>query len=293
MEGGAVDDQRPKPVPDPAQQRAQVAATFDLVASTYDAVGVDFFQPIAAGLVDALAPEPGEVAIDIGCGRGAVTHPVASAVGPTGRVTAIDLSPRMVQSTAQDVAAAGLAGFVDVRIGDAQHPDLPAGSADLVASSLVLFFLPDPAAAVRAWRDLLRDGGRLGVSTFGATNEEWRAVDDVLRPFMPTAAADPRTREGGPFGSDAAMEALLVGAGYVEVRTVTRTVPVRFVDADQWYAWSMSVGQRRMWDAVPPDEFDAVRARAVVQVERCRDAQGRIGFDQGVRYTLGRVEAER
>ena len=35
---------------------ARVAQLFDAVADTYDAVGVDFFEPIAAGLVAELAP---------------------------------------------------------------------------------------------------------------------------------------------------------------------------------------------------------------------------------------------
>jgi hypothetical protein len=36
------------------------AALFDRVADTYDAVGVDWFTPIAAGLVRELVPAPGE-----------------------------------------------------------------------------------------------------------------------------------------------------------------------------------------------------------------------------------------
>ena len=51
---------------------------------------------------------------------------------------------------------------MEVVVGDAQEPDLPEQSFDALASSLVLFFLPDPAAALRAWRMLLVDGGRIG-----------------------------------------------------------------------------------------------------------------------------------
>src|ERR1700694_6211840 len=120
------------------QQR--MAKLFNDLADTYDAVGVEFFQPIASGLVMALDPRPGEQALDLGCGRGAVLFPLAAAVGPSGSVTGLDLSPRMVQATADDVGRAGL--DIELLIGDAMAPDLPAGSYDLVASSLVLFFLP-------------------------------------------------------------------------------------------------------------------------------------------------------
>jgi ubiquinone/menaquinone biosynthesis C-methylase UbiE len=56
---------------------AQVAGLFDAVAPTYDQVGVDFFGPIARHLVGPLDPHPGEQVIELGCGRGALTLPLA------------------------------------------------------------------------------------------------------------------------------------------------------------------------------------------------------------------------
>ncbi|HEX7459514.1 MAG TPA: methyltransferase domain-containing protein, partial [Acidimicrobiales bacterium] len=166
-------------------QQQRVARLFDDLADTYDAVGVEFFQPIASGLVEALAPRPGERALDVGCGRGAVLFPLAAAVVPNGSATGLDLSPRMVQATIDDATGADL--DVVVRVGDAMAPDLPAGSYDLLASSLVLFFLPDPNAALRAWRELLVEGGRVGVSTFGPYDERWAdTVDGALRAHAPT-----------------------------------------------------------------------------------------------------------
>ncbi len=269
-----------------------VAQAFDAVADTYDNVGVDFFGPVAQGLVDALEPAPGERALDVGCGRGAVLFRLAEAVSPGGTVTAIDLAPRMVAATATDVAASALDPgrvTVDVRHGDAMAPDLPSTSLDLVASSLVLFFLPDPTAALAAWRDLLVPGGRVGVSTFGTHSEAWSAVDSVFAPYVPADLPDPRNMAAdSPFGSDAGTERLLAGAGFTDVGTTSRTIAVRFDDADQWHRWSWSVGQRRMWLLVPEEERPAVRARATEHLEATRDEHGRIGFDQVVRYTLAR-----
>jgi ubiquinone/menaquinone biosynthesis C-methylase UbiE len=268
------------------EQRAGVRATFDKVADTYGTAGADFFGPIARGLVAELDVQPGERVLDVGCGRGAVLLPVAEAAGPTGRVTGIDLSPRMVELTAADIAAAGLADTVEVRVGDAQDPGVPSESVDVVASSLVLFFLPDPTAALVAWRDALIDGGRVGVSTFGPINEEWD-VDGVFRPYVPDNLPDPRYRVGGPFASDDGMEAMLADAGYREVRTVTDLVPVRFTDVDHWYRWSYSSGQRRIWDTIPDTERDAVLADAADRLDRCRRPDGQMGLDQGVRFTFG------
>jgi ubiquinone/menaquinone biosynthesis C-methylase UbiE len=267
------------------QQR--MAKLFNELADTYDAVGVEFFQPIASGLVIALDPQPGEQALDVGCGRGAVLFPLAADVGPSGSVTGLDLSPRMVQATADDVARAGL--DIELLIGDAMDPDLPAGSYDLVASSLVVFFLPDPLVALQAWRELLVEGGRVGVSTFGPYDGRWaETVDAALRAHTPAEIRDARTTgRQGPFGSDDGMEQLLTDAGFSRVRTVSSVVKPRFDDCQHWYDWSMSVGQRQFWQAIPGEQFEDVKVAVLAAVDECRDEHGRIGFDQSIRYTLG------
>lgn len=271
------------------EYQERMATLFDSVAETYDAVGVDLFRPVAAGLVRAIEPRPGERALDIGCGRGAVLFPLAEAVTASGAVTGIDLSPRMVEGAAADVERAGLM-WVDVIVGDAMAPAVPPSSFDLVTSSLVLFFLPDPLQALRAWRDALVDGGRVGVSTFGPYDEHWREhVDATLGSFRPPEATDARTTGAqGPFASDEGMEQLLAEAGFGEVRTVTSTVSPRFDDPEHWQRWSMSVGQRQFWDAIPEERRDEVQAACFAAVERCRRPDGRLGFDQEIRYTLGR-----
>jgi ubiquinone/menaquinone biosynthesis C-methylase UbiE len=267
-------------------QRQAIASVFDRAAATYDQVGVDFFQPIASALVAELAPGEGERILDIGCGRGAALVPFGLAVGTTGSVTGIDLSPNMAAAARQAAADAGIPAKIVV--GDAQVPDLPPASYDVIGSSLVLFFLPDPLAALTAWRELLVTGGRLGVSTFGDCNHQWRAVDAVLTPFLPQGMRDARTSgAAGPFSSDAGVEQLLREAGYTDIRTATTVVSVRFTDHDHWYRWSWSVGQRGMWEAIPEEHRPEVKALAYEQLEACRDSTGRIGFEQNVRYTLG------
>jgi ubiquinone/menaquinone biosynthesis C-methylase UbiE len=268
-------------------RQAQVAEPFDVVADTYDAVVVEFFKPIAAGLVEALAPRAGDRAVDIGCGRGAVLLQLAAAVAPGGSVVGIGLSPRMVVLASAEVVSAGLE--VNVRVGDAMAPSLASGLFHLVASSLVLCFRPDPLDALRKWRSHLVDGGRLGVSTFGPYDQRWRdQVDTALRRFAAPQMADARTTgEQGPFGSDAGVESLVTEAGFRDVHTVRTKVSPRFDDPEHWCHWSMSVEQRQFWEAVPEDERARVREVTFAAVEKCRADTGRIGFDQEVRYTLG------
>jgi ubiquinone/menaquinone biosynthesis C-methylase UbiE len=270
-----------------ARRKAGVAALFDRVAASYENVGVPWFAPIGAALVRAVAPVGGERALDLGCGRGAVLFPLAAAVGSAGRVTGIDLSAAMVERTAADVRARGLT-TVDLYVMDASAPDLPPASYDLAVSSLVVFFLPDPGAALRSWRELLVPGGRLGISTFGARDRAWEDLDSVFRPYLPAHLLDARTSGGsGPFATDGGVEDLLSAAGFDRVRTAGLEVPVTFEDPAQWRAWSWSHGQRGMWESVPESDRDAVMATAADRLDAARGPDGRITLTQQVRLTLG------
>jgi ubiquinone/menaquinone biosynthesis C-methylase UbiE len=267
-------------------QPVRVAELFDALSRDYDNVGVEFFGPIARSLVSELAPERGESWLDIGCGRGAALLAAAERVGPSGRAVGIDISPAMVELARAEAAARGLT-HVRVAVDDAQGPRMSAASFDVVSSCLVLFFLRDPSAALKAWFDRVAPGGRLGVTTFGPQDARWRQVDDVITSHLPAGMRDARTSgTQGPFASDAGMEQLVADAGFVDVRTVVEDIPVRFADLEHWHAFSWSTGQRQAWLAIPEDKRAEVRAQAERRIAPHVQPDGSFTFVQQVRHTL-------
>jgi 2-polyprenyl-3-methyl-5-hydroxy-6-metoxy-1,4-benzoquinol methylase len=94
--------------------------------------------------------------LDIGCGTGFLSLLLAE-LGH--RVTGIDLAGRMLAIARRKAAGRGLA--VDFRYGDAEAPDLPPVSFDLIVERHVLWTLPHPASALDSWRHLLRRHGQL------------------------------------------------------------------------------------------------------------------------------------
>ena len=267
--------------------KPSVAQVFDSVAATYDQSGVAYFRPVAARLVSLLAPRPGEHALDVGCGRGAVTMPLAAAVGPSGTVTAVDVSAAMVAATRDLVEAAGLTQVAVVQ-GDAAELGTEAGY-DVLASSLVLFFLEDPLRALTRWVSLLAPAGRIGLTTFGELDGPTREIDALFAPWLPPGLLDPRTSGGdSPFASEAGMEELLRAAGATDVTTVLEPNVVEFPDVETWRQFSMSTGQRAMWMAVPEPERPGVLQRAGEVLERTREGDGRARLVWQMRYTLGR-----
>lgn len=267
-----------------AEQTARVRALFDLVADEYDNVGIPFFGPIAAGLVDAVGVRPGDRALDLGCGRGAASVLLADAVGPAGALTATDLSPAMVEHAR--AALSGRLANLAVGVGDAGDPDLAAGGFDVVVASLVVFFLPHPDTAVARWVRLLAPGGRLGLSTFGAQSKEWLAMEEALLGFMP--AADPRTvGPASPFAGDEGVEALLVRGGADGVRTTHRRVGFTFDGFESWLRFSRSVGQRVAWERMGGSDTARILADSERLFASLADAAGRLAVWQDVRYTVG------
>ncbi|CAI9409941.1 class I SAM-dependent methyltransferase [Aestuariimicrobium sp. T2.26MG-19.2B] len=262
---------------------AAVAKVFDSLAGDYDRMGFDFFVPLAQGLVDALDPRPGEVCADLGCGPGTASVLLARRVVPDGKVVGLDVSAAMIDR-ARSECGAGEASHDTLTFvqGDAQQPDLPERSHDLVASALVLFFLPDPQAALSHWVRLLKPGGRLGVSTFGPAGEGWNALSALLHRWMP--AADPKAAEvSSLFGSDEQLERALQHAGATTVSTSHRRISLPFDGVPAWERFSRSVGQRAAWMRLSRDDLSEVRSAA----EQVLAQHGPDAYWQDVRYTIG------
>ncbi len=123
--------------------------------------GLDrIFQAVTDYLVERTQPQPGEAAIDIGCGTGATTLALARRVGPEGRVLGIDVSVPMLERARARVQEAGL-GQVTLELSDAQTHAFPAESFDLLASRFGVMFFSEPVEAFANLRRALRGGGRL------------------------------------------------------------------------------------------------------------------------------------
>jgi 2-polyprenyl-3-methyl-5-hydroxy-6-metoxy-1,4-benzoquinol methylase len=94
--------------------------------------------------------------LDVGCGTGFLSILLAD-LGH--RVTGIDMAEKML--TVARSKAAGRALTVNFCYGDAEAPDLPLASFDLIVERHVLWTLPHPESALDSWRALLRPQGRL------------------------------------------------------------------------------------------------------------------------------------
>jgi ubiquinone/menaquinone biosynthesis C-methylase UbiE len=115
--------------------------------------------------IQELKLEPGMVVADFGAGSGYYTERLARAVGPTGRVLAVDLQPEMLEMVGRRAKARKLTNIELVR-STPEDPRLPAGRVDLILMVDVYHELASPQRVLRAMKSALSPRGRIAIVEF-------------------------------------------------------------------------------------------------------------------------------
>jgi ubiquinone/menaquinone biosynthesis C-methylase UbiE len=102
----------------------------------------------------------GSTAADIGAGTGYMTWRMAALVGPSGKVYANDIQPRMLELLRQNMLDRGL-NNVETVLGAIDDPKLPSNSVDLVLLVDVYHEFSEPRKMLRHIRDAMKRDGRL------------------------------------------------------------------------------------------------------------------------------------
>jgi SAM-dependent methyltransferase len=226
---------------------------FDVAAEAYGQFMGRFSEPLAVEFVALLHPQPGQRALDVGCGPGALTGPLVAVLG-AGAVSAIDPSPSFL-----DAIRSRFPG-VDVRSGLAESLPYADAVFDLTVAQLVVHFLADPGAALAEMARVTRPGGLVAVSVwdFGGGRDPlatfWRAVREE----------DQAAGEAQRFGSREGQLAELLGAtGLHDVRAATVTARLTFEEFNDWWQpFTLGVGPAGDYvQSLRPDRRDRLRGR--------------------------------
>ena len=161
----------------------------------------------------------GETVVDLGSGAGIDCFLASKAVGPTGRVIGLDMTPDMVARSRELAAAEGYDN-VDFRLGEIEHMPVADGSVDCIISNCVVNLSPDkPGVYAEAFR-VLAPGGRLAISDIVATAEMPPQVRNDLAAIAGCIAGAARVDE---------LEAMLTEVGFVDVRIRTSEKSRQFI----------------------------------------------------------------
>ena len=167
---------------------------------------------------------PGETVLDLGSGGGFDSFLAARAVGPTGRVIGVDMTPEMI-SRARGNARKLETANVEFRLGEIEHLPVADATVDVILSNCVINLSPEKAAVFREAFRVLRVGGRLAISDVVAI----APIPDELR----THAAAIAGCIGGAAPLDDVKQ-MLAEAGFksIEVKIAARSTEI----VDSWVA---------------------------------------------------------
>ncbi len=165
----------------------------------------------------------GQTVLDLGCGAGFDGFLAASAVGRSGRVIGVDMTPEML-AKARKNQTKGAYSNVDFRLGEIENLPVADSSVDVIISNCVINLSPEKSRVFREAFRVLKTRGRLAVSDIVA-----------LQPLPETVRADISLHAGCVAGASEVNElkAALVDAGFQNIRITPKPQSGAFIK--EWF----------------------------------------------------------
>lgn len=160
----------------------RIAPLYDLATVPYRALGG---YRLVDRAIEALRLAPGDIVVELGTGSGYALPGLSAAVGPTGRVVAVDISPRILARARARSQRQGL-GNVELVQADIADFRLAEGTT-AVLSAFAMEMVPQYDAVIARLLHELPAGGRLAVTGLRDPQDwpEWliRLGSWLNRPF--------------------------------------------------------------------------------------------------------------
>ena len=222
---------------------------------------------VAAHFLDWLAAPADAAWLDLGCGTGALTQTIL-AKGEPRSIVALDQSADFVAHA----RAATSDEHVRMRfeVGDAQKIPLDDASVDVVASALVINFVPDRVQALREMKRVAKPGGLV---SFYVWDYPGGGVGFMSAFWKAAIALDPKAAELGegrrfPFCNPDGLKALTVEAGWPAATVAPIEIAARFGSfEDLWQPFTLGAGPAPGYCvSLPEDKRAALKQRLMDDV---------------------------
>ena len=233
-----------------------VSATgFGVTANAYDRFMGRYSTLLAPAFADLAGVRPGQRALDVGCGPGALTAELVRRVGAR-NVAAADPTPAFVE------AARERHPDVDVRLALAEQLPFADDAFDAALAQLVVHFMKDPVAGLAQMARVTRHGGVVAACVWDLTGGRapsspfWKAAREV-----DLGAPDESWRPGTGPGQ---LRAILEQSGLRDVTETELAVSLRHSGFDEWWQpFTLGVGPVGDYlRSVDQERMAAVRERA-------------------------------
>jgi SAM-dependent methyltransferase len=220
-------------------------------------------------VIDWVSPAPGQRILDLACGPGTLTYPIAKAVSPGGEAVGVDLAEGMIELARRD-APAGLP--VRFELMDLEALRFPDHSFDAAVCGHGFQFVPNLRLALAETRRVLKPGARLAASVPvdpAQVSDGQVILDRVLGGTLPPAPKAPdqmMTRR--IVGDEEGFAAVATQAGFASAEVVryeevtSWTSPQHYVEMSASW-WSTALRLERL----SPYERSSLLERATRAIE--------------------------
>lgn len=191
----------------------------------YDAAFGAVARQSVEAMLDAARVTSGRIVLDVCCGpgmlAGGATKRGADATGLDFSAKAIEMASRLLPRTR-------------FQQGNAQSLPFPDATFDSVLCGYGLMHLPDPEAALREMRRVLRPDGRLALSVWDATAVGFTLVYEAIRARGKMDVPLPHGPDFFQFGTPERMVAALAEVGFIDPAAYSHSQDWRVDDADRY-----------------------------------------------------------
>lgn len=185
---------------------------------------IDQFESMIAPIGDALLARAdyreGERVVDIGCGGGTTSLAIAAAVGPSGSVVGLDISPDLIAKATERASTDAIANARFQCIDAAAYT--PEAPYDRLFSRFGSMFFAEPGIAFANLHSCLKPGGRIDLSVWGPPRDNLWMMEmmGVLRRHVDVPPAIPRAP--GPFAFEdiVYLQSILTKGGFTNMQIV-------------------------------------------------------------------------
>lgn len=149
----------------------------------YEGFGRDGWQK-PEQVIEALRIQPGNYVADLGAGSGYFTFRLSAAVGPTGKVYAVDVDPGILEYLKKKIRDEGYAN-VGVIQAEYHDPKLPEAGVDMIFVCNTYHHIEKRADYFKRAKRYLRKGGRVAIIDFNGVGWlEWLFVPVVPKDMV-------------------------------------------------------------------------------------------------------------
>ena len=169
---------------------------------------------LGCGNPTALASlKEGEVVLDLGSGGGIDCFLAANAVGQSGRVIGVDMTPQMIERARENARQSGYEN-VEFRLGEIENLPVADNSVDVVISNCVINLSTDKGRVFKEAHRALKPGGRVMVSDMVLLKELPESIKNSVEAYVGCVAGASRKEE---------YLATVAEAGFREVEVVSES----------------------------------------------------------------------